>query len=523
MNATTFSMPEWEQIRMGSITNDELFRHFLFLGETGSGKTTSGTKPLCRLAFSPSSPLAGGPSAGLVVDPKGELGEYLATLDKEKSDRFIRLRLKDRGVTFWQFENEAIDGRDGNSIVNDIFVFSESYQGQLNERRDAFWIESSRRLAASLVAIDLALYRHRNKRGAENIRDFWRRFFGLIDRLNSADRRQFEESPLGDIVTALKNRSLASEAIDSLLLQPGEEPKEHPMGYQRGNYLSHIYQTVAASFLYGERGIKLAGGELDGYGFWSFFCNFVEAYLQEGESPFDQRQTTYFRSLPDMSDSTYTSIVATLNCFLQEFTSEEFVGKISINPFEPPENQLSVLDAIENGKVVVYTPESQSSVANCVGKVLKRTFFKALLVPERLNNPHARPFFYICDEFQRFITHDPESGEQSFLDRCRAYRVCCALATQSLAALHYVYPDLRGEHAINVLVTNTGTKMFFRTTDPETAATLRWLIPEPTKPGRPHLISFRPPSTLLTGECYYALVNGRVLTYWNIVHDEEGQ
>ncbi len=149
-----------------------------------------------------------------------------------------------------------------------------------------------------------------------------------------------------------------------------------------------------------------------------------------------------------------------------------------------------------------------TSVSACVGKVLKSCFFKKLIVPERLNNITTRPFFYICDEFQRFITHDEESGEQSFLDRCRAYRVCCALATQSLASLRYAFPHEKGSQAINILITNTGTKLFFRTTDSSTADTLLNLIPEPHRQDRPHVVRVRPPSTLQPGECYYVLVNG---------------
>lgn len=126
-----------------------------------------------------------------------------------------------------------------------------------------------------------------------------------------------------------------------------------------------------------------------------------------------------------------------------------------------------------------------------------------------MNNDAVRPFFYICDEFQRFITHDEDSGEQSFLDRCRAYRVCCGLATQSIASLRYSLPSKAGEHAIDVILINTGTKPFFRTTDNDTANSLSGLISAPPQPNKQHVVRVRPLSTLKPGECYYLLVNGK--------------
>ena len=170
---------------------------------------------------------------------------------------------------------------------------------------------------------------------------------------------------------------------------------------------------------------------------------------------------------------------------------------------------LATTDVIQAGNIVVYEPGNNTSISIAIGKMLKAGFFKALLIPERLNNPEVWPFFYICDEFQRFITFDDESGEQSFLDRCRAYRVCCGLATQSIASLRYVMPTDAGQYAIRIMLVNTGTKLFFRTTDQDTADSLSTLIPAPTREGKMHVVRVRPPTTLQPGECYYLQVNGR--------------
>ena len=121
-------------------------------------------------------------------------------------------------------------------------------------------------------------------------------------------------------------------------------------------------------------------------------------------------------------------------------------------------------------------------------------------------------------EFQRFISADPSSGEQSFLDRCRAFRVICVLSTQGLSSLSYALKTSSRtrapEDAINVLLTNTGNKFFFRNTDDIIQSRLIGLIPEPSVEGKPHLIRVRPASTLGVGEAYYGSVR-RKLGSWN--------
>lgn len=93
MNRHKLRCAEWDAIQMGDLDETSLFRHLLFLGETGSGKTTSGIKPLCRLAFAADRCFNGKQAAGLVVDPKAELGAYLEELvGAAGADRLLRLK-----------------------------------------------------------------------------------------------------------------------------------------------------------------------------------------------------------------------------------------------------------------------------------------------------------------------------------------------------------------------------------------------------------------------------------------------
>ena len=88
----------------------------------------------------------------------------------------------------------------------------------------------------------------------------------------------------------------------------------------------------------------------------------------------------------------------------------------------------------------------------------------------------------IADEFQCFPTAEQVHGEQSFLDVCRSFGAFAVLACQSIASLRYALCDLERDpdkrnSAIDIICNNTATKMFFRSTDEETALRVRTVSP----------------------------------------------
>ncbi|MDY0383603.1 TraM recognition domain-containing protein [Trichlorobacter sp.] len=534
MNTHKLRCAEWDAIQMGDLDETSLFRHLLFLGETGSGKTTSGIKPLCRLAFAADRCFNGKQAAGLVVDPKAELGAYLEELvGAAGADRLLRLKPGGPGPVLWQFEHQQLDEIGAIGVVEQMMASSDAFNGQQEVLNDRFWFDAAKQFLQAIVEIDLTLWRHPNGLGVENIRQFWSCLSGLlqllsvkqpeapalsnavgVERIVSGDKYDqplrvasfFIYRNCGDEAQQLVARNLQSGQILPLVT------------YQPENYLNHIVDllTLATSGVWsGEvakavlRGLK--AGELSHTFnvFWALFMAFVAGWKINDKAVFSQGEGSFFSQYMHMADTTYASIYAVISNLINDQASPEFCSRISINPFEPPEVLLSTSEVIQEGRIVVYEPDKTSTVALTIGKTLKAGFFKALLVPERMNNHTVRPFFYICDEFQRFITHDEDSGEQSFLDRCRAYRVCCGLATQSIASLRYSLPSKAGEHAIDIILINTGTKLFFRTTDNATANSLSGLIPAPPQPDKLHVVRVRPLSTLKPGECYYLLVNGK--------------
>lgn len=161
------------------------------------------------------------------------------------------------------------------------------------------------------------------------------------------------------------------------------------------------------------------------------------------------------------------------------------------------------------GGVVLYQPPATAfSLDRLVGRALKAVCFRHVFA-----RTEARPLAYICDEFHRYITADEDSGEQNFLDRCRAFGVSCVLATQSIAALKTALLQQecsahQAEVVIQSILNNTATKYFLRTTDLETRSQLRSMLPEPPRAGMRHVIEARPPVTLATGEAYYFFPDG---------------
>lgn len=122
---------------------------------------------------------------------------------------------------------------------------------------------------------------------------------------------------------------------------------------------------------------------------------------------------------------------------------------------------------------------------------------------------------YVADEFHRFITSDVVHGEQSFFDTCRSFGAFCAVVSQSMSSLHHA---LAGDHYTNqdektveILLNNTGTMLFFRTTDGALHETIDRLCP--ITPNLPKATQVRPPCTLRPGECYTLVTDGRFVRF----------
>ena len=165
------------------------------------------------------------------------------------------------------------------------------------------------------------------------------------------------------------------------------------------------------------------------------------------------------------------------------------------------------------GPLVLYQPALHGP-DELVARALKAAFFEAVLHdPDRARGGDDLPLVgYVADEFHRFVTSDRVHGEQSFLDTCRSFGAFCVLACQSVAGIEHALAagagsSTRNEAAVSMLMTNTATKLVFRSTDPKTLQPLHEWCPH--HPGLDAVTRVRPPTTLAPGECYALLPDGR--------------
>ena len=180
----------------------------------------------------------------------------------------------------------------------------------------------------------------------------------------------------------------------------------------------------------------------------------------------------------------------------------------------PPVDFSADVDADGRRRVYVVHPSLGRGPDVLIAKALKACFFEAILNSDkRRSEGRSMPLVaYIADEFHRFVTSDRTHGEQSFLDTCRSFGAFCVLACQSISSLHHALAEDGGASASNgpavsMLLTNTATKLIFRSTDPEVKAYVDELCP--ANPRGRKVTEVRPLSTLAPGECYAVTADGR--------------
>ncbi len=497
-----FVVPEWQALSAERLPASNASRHFLVLGETGSGKTKSAITPLIRAALEYPRPEAYDDYvraavkigqaiesaddlrvSALIIDPKHELGTFAQEVcDRLRTpERLVTISPDQGDLVLHLFEGQSATTIDATDATQRIVDLSDFYHRQLAaSNQDAFWLDQAMLIISSLLTVDLHVYA---RAGVEGVEDLWYAAQQGILRQLSADPVPVPNAPPSP-ASAITPESFLSQ----------------PLYYSRDNYVLAFYTLINLASITHRAGAP--NPVLTGY---LQACERVQVPPQA---------LLQLQNLSTLAEVTFGSIVAFANGVLQELSSLELSRHLSLNPFEPPATKrfLSIEQAMNEGKCLVYSVLSDSPITELVGRALKAKFFEVSF--RRVNR--VRPCYYICDEFQRFITSDRVSGEQSYLDRCRAFRGVCVLATQSLASLRYALAtsggaDLAGGlHSLDVLMNNTGNKLFFRNTDVTTQQWLKQVFPLPHAPNKPHVIEVRPTSTLQVGEAYYLWSNGKL-------------
>ena len=482
--APGLSIPEWAPLfpPAGEVPRQILTRHAIALGDTGSGKTASAVLPaVCGLIQAPAGRVAG----ALVIDPKAELRPLL---EREAPERVRVLDPPRDGLDLmagpeWSLADHLGAGRYASAAMR-ILVRVLGFDPTLPTRvlvehevrsggGNADYFD---RDGSALLLTTLAFVLMTTRAGAPPPEEWcpeqargWMR--GLVDRAHGAAGGRGHNA-----------LALAAHALDTGFPLA---PESFSTSSDDPPWLFGIAADGVASVWGTEPGE--AGDLIERVkGYWAPMAR--EAPRQFAGCLSSARVACSAFAEPELATAVY------FGCEPGATGSGGLARELA-----------RAVSGDAAGRVLLYQP-SRSGLDSLVGKVLKALFFEAVLNdPVRVRGGADLPLVgYVADECHRFITSDPVHGEQSFLDTCRSFGVFCVLACQSVASPHHALALRGGNYtqdrsAVSILWNNTGSKFFFRSTDPRTADRVDEACP--VRPGLTSVTRVRPLSSLAPGEC----------------------
>lgn len=442
---------------------DFLDRHMLILGETGSGKTYSAILPIVGALIDNIRNFA---FSAFIVDPKqNEIKDFI--MDKisgAEKENIIEIFNNDGGANYKIDLFEGIRDKDFETKMDYLFKLSSQFLKNSNSDHNAEWSHFAKQLMTNLLIID---YEIKNK----------------------IKKNQFKDTKYKDIFELFKDR------------YNNEFNYKNEQGYFKK--LSLLIDIL----------------DIDRH---NNILN-INLFLSNKDNNLPNISQMY----ENMGNDQFTSIQLSCAPFFNDIASD-FIEELFItDPFEDEyeikkkygNRLISIKDSLLNRKIIIYsipvkTIDAHILAATVIKKIVFRYSFETY--EERKKDAYNK-IFYIADEFHRFVTGDSESGEQSFLDRCRSYSVSCILATQSIASILYTLSniDTRNENStqksLDIILNNVGTKLFFRSTDENTQKKLKTFLPpnpyERVDSG--HVADVFTMSMLSRGECYFMTTSGK--------------
>ena len=487
---TGLTIPEWHSLHppAGAVPRAVLTRHVLALGETGSGKTASVIVPVLS-AMARSGRIGG----ALVIDPKRDLAPVL---EREAPERLERLDAATVAVDLMASERASVD--------------ADLAAGRWTSAAVRILLRTASFLPASLLRV-LGPHRISNpnaeffaQEGSALLRDV----LGFILMLGAHDAPPPYEwvEPFDDAslrwVQALVERARGTDGTRgpnalALCAWALEGPLAPPLDEDAG--------AEAQRWLFA----ALARQALPVWG------------TTAGEGRDLLERIGAYWSAQAQARRQHSGVLSSARTACAELASPRLATTLYFG-CEPGWRAAERADAVDfarlaspegGGRLLLYQPRRDGLDA-LLAMALKAQFFEAVLAePARARAEPDLPLVgYVADEFHRFVTADAVHGEQSFLDTCRSHGAFCVLATQSTRSIAHAL-SLGGagrdtnEAALDILLANTATKLFFRSTDPDTAARVAALAPH--RPGFSPATAVRPLATLAPGECYVSLADGR--------------
>ena len=512
-------LPEWAPLYgpEGRLDRNNLCRHMLFLGETGSGKTLSGILPVVGSIMTPENRTVG---CALIIDPKREIKPYMdkmrhsdiniyeIDIHQERQRPVLNLMAGEK----LSVESDLAEDR-FLEAARKILIRSASLStnsparvlaGQAANSNDPYWDTNGSRLAVTILALVLLVLKFRHTIFGSGSGT------GLFGAVNPPIQRELLR--LGEAAGVLTHDYDTVEHEDDVTccVLPDKDIRPAP------NVLALADMAMLSFFGIDDDELSV-----------NSITRMLKGQITRGDANEIYRQIELdWVQLSNKADRTFQCVMSnTRNCFMGYtdstpartiyFGIEPYyrsVMKYGREDMVPVDFTAAVNDE-ESRSVYVFQPDLNNNDA-LIAKVLKAFWFEAILSSrKRLEHGGTIPMAaYIADEFHRFITSDKVHGEQSFLDTCRSFGAFCALACQSISSMEHALAESgrnweKNRAAVSILLNNTANKLFFRSTDKALQEYMNYLCP--SVPGLGRVTSVRPPSTLQPGECYASLADGR--------------
>ena len=522
------TIPEWRMLYgpLGNVPREVLTRHALVLGETGSGKTASAILPVvAAMARAPRERLG----AGFIIDPKRDLAPMLQRLAPHRLHHIAsedtvlnvmgsaRSRLEDElAARRWVSAARRILLRMSSFLPNSALRVMGPHER--SGGNSEFFDQEGTRFLTDLLAFILMVTAPAAPppddwpdRSGAPFDNTWEDNLDEVFGPDLSDQSSYDSDPVRKWVRELHARARALG------------------NHARGPNIIALCQWALEGRLVMERDPPKPEGDDNAPPppTW-FFADVAERAQRiwctlsaEGTDVLQRIQGSWrATALKHGSQGQHEGVVATARTICSAFATPAVAHSLYFG-CEPGLRvaQEATFDFRElvsrqgDARLVLFQP-ARDGVDDLIALVLKALFFEAVLSdPDRVAADPTMPLVgYVADEFHRFVTSDKVHGEQSFLDTCRSFGAFCVLATQSVASIEHALSiggdgGKTNQTALKILLNNTASKFFFRSTDRETAAQLSALCP--VYPGLPRLTEIRPITNFAPGECYAVLADGR--------------
>lgn len=159
----------------------------------------------------------------------------------------------------------------------------------------------------------------------------------------------------------------------------------------------------------------------------------------------------------EYGDEHRTSILGFITNMLDPFTMEPYSSVFS------GKSTMRIGQMLQQGKILYLDMPvaDREAMAKTIGTFIKLEYFREVLKARKKD----RPSFFLCDEFQVFLTTGQGKGDADFFERSRESNHINLIATQNLPAL---LKNTQRTEPVHNLLGNCAVKLFLRNTDTET-------------------------------------------------------